>query len=236
MNLKLGNLTLGAHPLIVVPLTDSDVESLDTLEGADAAEIRIDMFLMKNPADAGGISKTIALAAEKFRVPLIATFRRKEEGGAADVSEETRFSMLEAAAGMAVVSALDIEINSPIAARVIQLANRNGKLSIASYHNFQETPAENFLDETARRGWAPGADVVKIAVMPHTARDLRAITSFTLRHHERGVVTIAMGPLGAASRLYLPLIGSLMTFASIRTLSAPGQLTVAEARRFLPRE
>jgi 3-dehydroquinate dehydratase-1 len=233
MNLKLGNLTLGAHPLIVVPLTDGDVESLDSLEGADAAELRLDMFL--NPADAEGARKIIALAAEKFRVPLIATFRRKEEGGAADVTEDTRLSMLEAAAGMNDVAALDVEIHSPIAAQVMRFAGRSAKLSIASYHNFKETPPIMFLDTTSVRGWAMNADVIKIAVMPRTAEDLRTLTKFTLRHYRRGIVTIAMGSLGASSRLYLPLIGSLMTFASIKTQSAPGQLTVAEVRRFLAR-
>jgi 3-dehydroquinate dehydratase len=51
-------------------------------------------------------------------------------------------------------------------------------------------------------------------------------------------VTLAMGPVGALSRVFFGVAGSLLTYASVGRPTGPGQLELVElsalVRRFFP--
>ncbi len=224
---KIGNLTLGVRPLIAVPLTDLGVTSLDTIQGADIVELRIDMF---SDHTLSHIKTTFIHARNKFHAPIIATCRSKNEGGAVGMNEDTRYQVFETV--VHVSDAMDIEMNSDIANKVVHLAKSHEKISIASYHNFSETPSLHDLFKILKKGKHLDADIVKIAVMTKTRDDLRTINELTLKNYDKGIVIIAMGELGMASRIFLPMIGSLFTFASLETQTAPGQLSVKEMKKF----
>ncbi len=226
-NIKIGNLIIGEEPLIVVPLTDRWVLSVNSLNGADIIELRIDMF---SDLSSSHLKDVFMKTRDKFKTPIIATCRSANEGGAKDISDENRLSIIEAVIDIS--DAIDVEINSNIVGKVVSSAKGFKKITIASYHNFSETPSIDELTDLYKKGKSLDADIVKIAVMPINKKDMRTITEFTLRHYNNGIVTIAMGDMGRASRIYLPLIGSLFTYASLEKETAPGQLTVEEVRQF----
>ena len=108
------------------------------------------------------------------------------------------------------------------------LCRDKGRLLIGSYHNFESTPPDNFLEQLIATGIRNGSDVVKIAVTAKEEDDFIRLMLLTLRHKSQGVITIAMGDKGLPSRVFSPLFGSLMTYGSINRPSAPGQLSAVE--------
>lgn len=228
MKIKIGSLTLGEKPLITAPLTDSDVHTLDSIYGADMIELRVDMF---SHISLSYLEPVFKEAARKFNVPLIATVRANNEGGAKELDDKQRTEMYGAI--IKLTDAVDVEINSKIAATVVSIAKKHKKKVMGSFHNFHETPPMRDLVQLIKKGRNLGVDFFKIAVMPQNLEDIRTITEFTLGHQDYGIVTIAMGELGMAARIYLPLIGSLFTFASIKTQTAPGQISINEIKRYL---
>ena len=83
---------------------------------------------------------------------------------------------------------------------------------------------------------ACGADILKMAVMPETERDLCPLLEATLcvsRECNKPVVTMSMGKTGVLSRLWGEFTGSCMTFAAGRKASAPGQVDSYKMREVL---
>jgi 3-dehydroquinate dehydratase-1 len=228
-DITIGNITLGSKVICVSPLTDKDIYSLDLAYGADIVELRIDMF---SDISIKGIAHAFIEARKKFILPIIATCRSSSEGGAVTISDNQRINIYNAVIEAA--DAIDIELNSVIAKDIIDLAIKHNKTTIASFHDFNQTPTLSALEKIYQMGRTLHCDIVKIAVTPNNYSDLRTLTDFTLKYHDKGIVTIAIGELGRTGRLFLPLIGSLFTFASIKTSSAPGQLTIKEFRQFFP--
>ena len=74
-----------------------------------------------------------------------------------------------------------------------------------------------------------GADIAKLAVMPHTAADaarlLQATADAAALRPEQVLITMSMGALGAVTRFCGGAFGSCATFGvtSGTTASAPGQ-------------
>ncbi len=224
MNLYIGKYKLGDVPLIAGVLTDSDVSGLGTehLDSADIIELRVDMFDSFAPKHVEQVFRT---AREKFGKPIIATVRDSKEGGRKEIQDRPAMYRLV----IPLADAVDVEI---FAADVIKqakdLCRANGRLLIGSYHNFESTPADDFLEQLIATGRRNGADVVKIAVTAKDEDDFTRLMLLTLRHKSQGVITIAMGDKGLPSRVFSPLFGSLITYGSINKPSAPGQLSTVE--------
>ncbi|HEY3532308.1 MAG TPA: type I 3-dehydroquinate dehydratase, partial [Casimicrobiaceae bacterium] len=78
-----------------------------------------------------------------------------------------------------------------------------------------------------------GADVAKVAVMPHDPADVLALLDATWRAARAldiPLISMAMGPLGALSRIAGHLFGSSLTFAAGERASAPGQMPIDALR------
>ena len=220
MPLKVGKLTLGSTPRIVVSFRDKTPErkikeARDA--GLDIAELRIDLFSSVKPS-------CVLKEAAKFKgIPIIATIRSEIEGGKWRFHEEQRLKLFQAI--ISKVDAIDIELSSRfILGLVVQAARRAKKLVIISYHNFERTPRLDELNEIRELAESQGADVVKIAATARTAGDFRALASFTVEHAPSGIITVAMGKEAAASRIVFPALGSLVTYAHLGKPTAPGQL------------
>jgi len=224
---RIGEVTTGARPLIAVPLTDREVRGEAEPEAADIIELRVDMF---ENLTAEYVAHVVEMARERFSKPLITTVRSYSEGGAVKIEDRKRKELFKAIIDL--TDAVDIEIESDIFGGIVRLARKRGKTSIASFHDFSATPGIDELSGIIRKGKSFRADIVKIAVMPNSMGDLRVITDLTLRYHEQGIITIAMGELGMASRIFLPMIGSLITFASLDISTAPGQLSIHRMKEF----
>lgn len=214
-----------SEPLVVAALTEEvSRKAREAREaGADAVEVRIDMY-------AGGKDEALADLRTCDALPVIATNRPTE-----DETEEERVETLVSATEHA--EAVDIDISSPDESveRVVSAARENDATVIASHHDFEGTPTKDEMWEALERGWETG-DIAKLAVTAETRRDAHRLLGLTLEAAEDGdgpVATMAMGALGSHTRVVAPLYGSRLTYASHGGGTAPGQLSVREARETL---
>jgi len=196
--------------------------------GADMLEIRVDTFA-KRDIDAliSGIKRLKGYEGAET-TPLILTCRASSEGGANDISPREKRSIFQAL--MPFVDYIDIELRKAAGFKdIIRTAVKAGVGVIISYHNFKSTPTAARLEELIEKGKALGGGTVKIAAAVHSTAELKRLAKALLNH--KGLIIIGMGPLGAASRVFFPLLGSLTTYGSITASSAPGQMPVAELKK-----
>jgi 3-dehydroquinate dehydratase-1 len=232
--LTLGTLRLGAVPRIAAPVTDGDVRAhADAVRRyADLVELRIDQFARHDPAYVGAVCRD----AGALGLPLIATIRSVDEGGGTRLDDVQRLALFEAV--LPSVAAVDIELRAPIRAQVVELAHRTGKRAIVSYHDFAATPIDTDLAALFQAAELGNADVVKIAAQARDAADADRLLVFLLERRARAMIVIGMGPHGVASRVFFPLLGSLITYGGVGAATAPGQLPLAELhaelRRYSP--
>lgn len=230
----IGTLPLGPIPRIAAPVTDRDLRTDDALvrRYADIVELRIDRFERHDPAYVADVCR----AARALQRPLIATVRAAAEGGDADLSDAERLAAFTAA--LPLVEAVDVELHAAICAPVVELAARQGKLAIVSQHDFAGTPSDAELTSFFDAAAGTGAGVLKIAAHAADGGDADRLLGFLRARRERGLIVIAMGPHGVASRIFFPLFGSLITYGFVAAAGAPGQTPItelhAELRRYSP--
>jgi len=231
----------GERPLVCLPLVAknttellSEAELLVSLQ-PDMLEWRIDGF-----AQVGNIEACLE-AQKKLRevigdIPLVYTCRIDLEGGMAKIDQNTRQALIEAAMAAGGIDLVDIELCNEadfIAAIRSKATQCNVKL-ILSYHNFTETPDENFIIGKLEAQCKAKADIAKLAVMPKNYSDVLTLLNATNRARNTSVevpiVTMSMGPEGQITRLAGGLFGSDITFAIGKNASAPGQIPIAALR------
>lgn len=240
----IGNVTLdNGMPKICVPIVGRTVEELvqecrylqDT--PYDVVELRID-FLADTTLPAVGE----ALAAVRRELPdsaLLFTFRTKEEGGETAVPEAYYFELIQYAVASGKIDAVDVEYfrNQDSIRQTLAVAKEHIVTVVMSNHDFEKTPS---FDEITGRliGMKQfGADVAKLACMPHSAKDVLTLLSATeavkAQYPDEPIITMSMGKLGVISRISGELFGSALTFGSAKKASAPGQLEVTALRQIL---
>lgn len=233
--LKLANLVLNGTPRVAVgfkdnvaPETIKDIADL----GLDIVELRIDQYRSFETA-------SVIREIKKFRAfPSIATIRSGNEGGGWNLSEEKRQDLFKSV--LPYVDAIDIELSSKkILKNVVSNAHKLKKLVCISYHNFDKTPATEKLSHVLKEAKSSGADIVKIATHAKNREDVQTLADFTIKNKSKNIVTISMGSEGAVSRVFFPALGSLITYASLGSATAPGQLdytlTMDLLRRMYPK-
>lgn len=206
--------------------------------GPDLLEWRVDFFTAL--ADTGEV---LASARELRRaaggIPILFTRRAEREGGQPiALSEPQVLELYDAVAASGCVDAMDFEMGNAAGdvARVRALTRREGLALVLSFHDFQGTPDDAALDARFDQAQQLGADVAKVAVMPQSMADVHRLLGATLRASDRlaiPVVSMAMGGLGAVSRLCGGAFGSALTFAVGSAPSAPGQIAIAQVRATL---
>ncbi len=190
---------------------------------SDLMEFRLD-YLNPSHLTLELMGRWVAVAG----VPVIATLRRKPFGGRFAGSELEQLEILKRIRG-AGFSFLDVEVETLEAVAPGQLRNIKGGSCrlIGSYHNFQRTPPS--LEPVFQRILAVDADVVKIATLASRFADNLRLLEMISRAKQHGlpIISVAMGELGAYSRLAAPSRGAMLTYAATRSgqETAPGQLT-----------
>lgn len=217
--IKLGKTSLNNTPRVAITITDKEPnENIQSL-CVDVLEVRVDRF---QSYDIDHIKDNI-LKRKETGVPLILTIRNaKEEGGESRISDSVKLKIFESAAPL--VDAIDIELNSPIIAEVINLARKNKNLIIVSSHNLKDTPRDAELEKVFKNALKKGADIVKIAAKADSSDDVNRLMQFTARHKKHNVITMSLGSIGSISRLTFPSAGSLLTYSYAGQPSAPGQI------------
>jgi 3-dehydroquinate dehydratase-1 len=230
----LGDLDLRACPRVVGTVTR--FETLTRLAtapmnssgrapetGCDIVELRLDHV----GADAEGWQGACAdLAAAG--IPLILTLRHATEGGRWDGSNAERLDLLAPALGN--VAALDVEILRDAVPPTVETAARTGTLVIGSYHHFERTPSTDELEVLVNRGRDQGADIVKLATWIREPDDVVRLRRLVDDFSDTLICVLGMGPLGAESRVTLPVAGSCLTYGFLDESAAPGQIAAPDLR------
>jgi 3-dehydroquinate dehydratase-1 len=230
-----------APPLVVGTVRPDGLARLCALpapeRGADIIEARFDLAIAQPPADGGSAPDLAAFfpacrQLEQSGSPVLGTIRLVADGGRwAD--DAGRWPWFQAA--LDVVSWVDIEVESAIAAEVVAAARARRRHVIVSHHDFSGTPRAAALDAVVARAAALGADVVKIATMVSGDADHDLLIDLLRRQRggTPGLAVVGMGPRGTALRSYLPCVGSRLTYGFLDQAAAPGQLAASELVRRL---
>ncbi|WP_108834465.1 type I 3-dehydroquinate dehydratase [Actinomyces sp. Marseille-P3109] len=187
-------------------------------------------------------------------VPLLLTCRTATEGGRAHLDDAGYGAVLGAVlddlstwAPEHRPAAIDVEVQRGCLPGVSEQAHGLGIDVVASFHDFEATPADDVLEEVLARMVNEGADLAKIAVWPTSADDVARLLGVCARATaDPGegtglgvpVAAMSMGALGAVSRV-APAFGTALTFAVVSDeqgetqASAPGQLPIQDVRRCL---
>lgn len=171
--------------------------------------------------------------------PLLFTFRSIKEGGHRDVEVDYYVTLNKELAKTGCFDMVDVEswIGDERVKEIIDFVHQYSVKVINSYHNFSETPSQEWMVSLMRHMQDLGADIPKVAVMPKNAKDVLALLSATEEmssHYAKGpILTMSMGKLGVISRISGELFGSCLTFCALKAASAPGQVSVHEAHEVM---
>jgi 3-dehydroquinate dehydratase I len=234
----------GRLPAICAPLVGRTPDQLAAeaaavvLKQPDLLEWRVDFF--------ESIANTTAVLAAGAqlrraagRIPILFTRRSESEGGQPiALGEPQVLALYEAVAAAGVVDLLDFEMSRAPAdiERVRALCARHGLSLVLSFHDFHRTPSADDLQARFAQAHRLGADVAKVAVMPQSVEDVHRLLGATLQASQAlpiPVVSMAMGGLGAVTRVCGGMFGSALTFAVGAAPSAPGQMPIADVRAAL---
>lgn len=242
-SLTIRNITLGeGRPKIIVPIVDEDARAiLDRAAGfagypIDMVEWRADLF--GQAGDLQAVERVLHGLRE--RLPgkiLLFTFRTKGEGGTRSISPEDYLSLNRHVAESGQADLVDVEIFRENAVENIAAIHAAGARVVGSSHAFDGTPPRCEILYRLRKAQDMEADILKIAVMARSPRDVLTLLSATEEMYtdyaDRPLLTMSMGGTGAVSRLAGEIFGSCATFGTIGQSSAPGQIPVADLARVL---
>ncbi|MEI7294469.1 type I 3-dehydroquinate dehydratase [Paraburkholderia tropica] len=240
------NVVIGqGAPKIIVPTTGSTADdvlaqarAIGSNPDVDIIEYRVDYLdFDTNATRVAGLGKQVAAVANGK--PLILTFRTKAEGGAKAISDKQYGDLYLALIKAHFIDILDVEMfrDPGVVREVVAAAHAAGIKVVMSSHDFKKTPSTDEIISRLRKQDKMGADILKIAVMPHNAADVLKLLDATeqIRDHysRKPLLTMSMGGLGAVSRFSGEVFGSDLTFGMIGQASAPGQVDAKSLRQVL---
>lgn len=235
----IGALYLEKKAAVVAVILENPVETSKKAAemGADVLEIRLDLLGIRKQETAAEIIRKVKSETE---LPVIITNRSRNEGGKWEGQEAERIGLIADLLSLKDgPDAVDIELSADRDERdnIVKAAKTHGRTVIISSHDFSKTPSFQEMKAILEKAFQAGADIAKIAVMPHSMRDTLDLLGVALDARDAGrtVCTIAMGKLGKHTRVIAPFYGSVLTYASVeRTMSAaPGQLPVDKLKKVM---
>ncbi|HFU4460505.1 TPA: type I 3-dehydroquinate dehydratase [Streptococcus suis] len=217
---------------IVVPIMPRNLEEVEAIDvgrlsEADLIEWRAD-YLPKEEI----LTVAPAIFEKCNGKEVIFTIRTTREGGYLDLADQEYVDLIKEVASLYQPDYIDFEYYSyqSVFDQMLEFPNL-----VLSYHNFDETPA-NYLEIMSELTSLSPA-VVKMAVLANSEQDVLDVMNYTrgfkTLNAEQTFATIAMGELGKITRIAGVITGSCWTFASLDEVSAPGQMSLANTRKFL---
>ena len=231
-------------PKICVPITGRTKEEilLRTEElkctDPDLAEWRADWY--EGVLEEEKLLEILGILRESLgELPLLVTFRTKQEGGEQEISAEDYKTFLKRVLASGKADLIDVELfmGEELLQSIARAAHQSGVRVVASSHDFAKTPEKDEMIRRLCRMQELGADLLKLAVMPTNTGDvltlLQATWEMNANYAKQPVITMSMGGTGVISRLAGEVFGSVLTFGSAGQASAPGQVEVAKLKDVL---
>ena len=216
-------------PRICVALGAPDPSRLEKMAlsacdaGEDFVELRLDMLA----APETGLKLVRRLHRWLPGLRILVTCRRTEAQGefAGTIEEQERILSAAAAGGAQLV---DVEIETAESSPAVVERLREVARVVLSFHDFDRTPPPA---RVLRRLERVPADIYKIAVKGLKPSDNTKLLGL-LRDSGLPLVLLAMGEVGAPSRILGPSRGALFAFAAPDTAegTAPGQFPASRMR------
>ena len=168
-----------------------------------------------------------------LRAPAIIAARHPSEGGANHLSARDRNTLL--LEFLPYAAYVDVELRSAHRFEtVLEQSRANNVKIIISYHDLNDTPGRDRLDEISRRARSYKADILKMATRTDNHAQLTRLREFFLRERiKMNIAAMGIGRLGRLSRIEFARQGSALNYAHIGRPRLEGQLSVADLRRIL---
>lgn len=197
------------------------------LARSEHAEIRFDFLA---PSD---VPETLELISPYMK-RCICTLRPKSEGGKFSGHESERISILKLIAEYSPML-LDVEFNtirSNLALR--RYISRTKTKILVSWHDFKRTPSIGIL-RGKLDAMSKYSKTVKIVTMAKNVRDSSMVLSLYADTRKIKLIAFCMGDEGRHSRILSLYLGSPFVYVSMGKPVAPGQFSLAEINKFIPR-
>lgn len=239
---KVRNIVLGEGlPKIAVPNVGvTEEEILASAKGIAAAkpdimEWRIDYYEAGIKDNEKLIATAKALRDVVGELPILVTFRTKNEGGVLELAEDEYLDLVATVVTNRLGDAVDIELfhYEERVKDLVKQAHNYNVVVIMSNHDFEKVPAKDVIEFRLKKMADLGADVPKLACMPHSADDVLTLLSATndaRKALSTPIITMAMADLGKVSRIAGQVFGSCLSFGAVGKTSAPGQLSIKDLR------
>lgn len=239
---KVRNIVLGEGlPKIAVPnvgMTEEEImASAKEIAAAkpDIMEWRIDYYEAGIKDNEKLIATAKALRDVVGELPILVTFRTKNEGGVLELGEDEYLDLVATVVSNRLGDAVDIELfhDEERVKDLVKQAHNYNVVVIMSNHDFEKVPAKDVIEFRLKKMADLGADVPKLACMPHSADDVLTLLSATndaRKALSTPIITMAMADLGKVSRIAGQVFGSCLSFGAVGKTSAPGQLSIKDLR------
>lgn len=239
---KVRNIVLGEGlPKIAVPnvgVTEEEIlASAKEIAAAkpDIMEWRIDYYEAGIKDNEKLIATAKSLRDVVGELPILVTFRTKNEGGVLELGEDEYLNLVATVVSNRLGDAVDIELfhDEERVKDLVKQAHNYNVVVIMSNHDFEKVPAKDVIEFRLKKMAELGADVPKLACMPHSADDVLTLLSATNDAHKalaNPIITMAMADLGKVSRIAGQVFGSCLSFGAVGKTSAPGQLSIEDLR------
>lgn len=211
-------------------------ELISNKDSIDIVEFRADA--LKNTS-----IENINEILEKFKkeyqlAPILFTYRSKGQGGNGDFDHELYYKLMQDIICNKKADYVDIQLDTyeDNLMNCITKAQNNEVKIIISHHDFKSTPDEEEMFVTYEKMAELGADIGKLAVMPHNEKHLLSMLNALNRAYHKleiDVIGISMGELGKMTRITGGLFGSKFTYGFVGKEAAPGQIHVKEIKKQL---
>ena len=242
--IKIKNVEIGKGiPKICIPLTGKNREEIIEEMGIvkksnpDLIEWRVDFFEESDNPE--GVCEMLGTINDSFKqIPVLFTFRTKEEGGEKSIMSEDYVKLLKEVSERRLADIVDVQVfwYGEKSEDFIKELKETGAVVLASSHHFEGTPSVREMSDALYTMENRGADIIKLAVMPQSGKDVCALLEATMErkeHSNKPMITMSMGQSGMLSRICGELTGSCVTFASGKQASAPGQIKADELKKVL---
>jgi len=201
-------------------------EHIKKSKEADLIELRLDYIKDFNNKK---LKSVIEFCRRECNKPIIATLRKKDEGGFFDGDENERIKILKNAIDAGADFA-DIEFSSGKNSIKSVINNKLNAKVIVSYHNLEGTPGN--LIESYNKIKNLNPDLIKIVTKSNSVADNFKIFDLVkvANKEKKKIIAFCMGSYGQFSRILSVILGSQMTYASISKgkESAKGQLAIKD--------